>query len=261
MRDILRIINSSMKLQMKQTFARSMYKYTILVFPLFTGLLLGFVYMDRPDSDFVSYAMIGTATMTMWSSIAFSSASDVNRERYMGALAQIFNTPQNFYYIMLGKVIGNTLMGSISMFLSFLFVSLVFGVPIVIANPIAFILIFLFSLISYVMISMVLSGFLAISRQGRILMNSMDYIVFLFTGSAFPIVIIPIYVRGLSYILSPTYAIHLLRLATTQSSITQEFIYFLYGLVTLTIIYLFISIWVYKLLDNKARKHATLEVV
>jgi len=258
---VLRIVLSSMKMQMKQTFSRSMYKYTIIAFPVFTGLLMGFVYSDRPNVDFVSYAMIGTATMTMWSSIAFSSASDVNRERYMGALAQIFNTPGNFYYIMLGKVLGNTLMGSISMIFSFVFVGLVFGVPILISNPVAFILVFLFSLLSYIMISMMLSGVLAISRQARVLMNSMDYIVFLLTGSVFPIIILPISIRLFSYVLSPTYAIHLLRLSVQSKVISSEFIAYSIGLAVTTLLYFVASVYVYKRIEIKARINATLEVV
>ncbi|MBS7527686.1 ABC transporter permease [Fusibacter paucivorans] len=261
MKPILRIVYSSMKIQMKQTFAREMFRYIVIIFPLFTGLLMGFVYMDKSTADFVSYAMVGTATMTMWSSIAFSSASDVQRERFMGALAQIFNTPEKFYYIMLGKVLGNTLLGAVSMVISFIFVGAVFKVPINIVNVPVFLAVFFISVVSYMMIAMMLSGVLAVSRQARTLMNSMDYIIFLLTGSAFPITVLPIYLRFFSYALSPTYAIKLLRLAITGSVNTSAFYLYFVGLIMTTVLYFVVSLGLYRTIELRARVNATLEVI
>lgn len=257
----LRIIISSAKLQMKQSFSRSMFKFSIIVSPIFFGLLMGFIYTGRSPEDFVSYVMIGTATTTMWTSISFSSAGDIERERYMGALQQIFNAPQNFYHVMLGKILGNTLLGSFSMVSSFIYIHFIFNIPIKIENPFVFISVFLFALISYGMIAMMLSGLLAISRQTRMLMNCMDYPVFLLTGSVFPIEILPVPIQFFSYALSPTYAIKLLRYSVSGNFSTSSFLLTLVGLIFTTTIYFVLSILVYKFIDINAREKATLEVI
>lgn len=260
-REITRVIWSSLKLQIIQSFSRSMFKFTIIASPIFTGLLLGFVYAEKSSQDFVSYVMIGTATTTMWLSIAFSSAGDIARERYMGALQQVFNSPQDFYYIMFGKVLGNTILGTISMILSFIFVNLIFNVPIEIVAPYTFFTIFIISILSYMSIAQMLAGLLAISRQTRMLMNSMDFPIFLLTGSIFPISILPKFLQVFSYLLSPTYAIHLLRMCVRGEVFTLEFFSYGVGLIIITLIYYLLSKWIFKMIEIKARQDATLEVV
>lgn len=256
-----RLIKSTIILQMKQSFSRSMFRFTIIVSPIFTGLFLGFVYMERSTTDFINYAMIGNATMTMWLSIAFSSAGDIERERYMGALGQIFNSPNKFIHIMLAKVIGNTILGTFSMIGSFLFVGIVFKINIIIQYPLLFLLVFITSVISYMMIGLMLSGLLSISRQTRLVMNSMDYIIFLLTGSIFPITILPPFLRMFSFILTPTYAIRLLRMTVSSHIDTTLFIKDFTILLGLMFIYLILSLKFYNVIEYKARKNATLEVV
>lgn len=258
---VLRVILSSMKLQFKQSFSRSMYRFVIIVAPIFTGLLLGLIYYGRSAEDFVSYVMIGTATTTMWSSISFSSAGDIERERYMGALAQIFNTPESFYFIMLGKIIGNTIMGSLSMICSFIYVSLLFSVPIVIKSMTGFVISSILGILSYMLIAQMLSGVLAISRETRTIMNSMDFPVYILTGAVFPIGILPFFLRPFSYLLSPTYAIHLMRLSVAGKAWTHEFWMYMSGLIVMTAIYGFFSVYIYRVIEKKARENATLEVV
>lgn len=256
-----RVILSSLKLQMKQTFARSMFRYVIIVSPILSGILMGLIYSGKSSSEFVSFAIIGTATMTMWSSIAFSSAGDIERERYMGALQQIFNTPPNFYNIMLGKILGNTILGFLSMIFSFLFMSIVFQVPLKIESPIIFFAIFLIGIISYMIVAQMLSGLLALSRKTRVFMNSIGNIIYILTGSVFPIFILPKGVQMISYLLTPTYVIHLMRLCIKGDIFTFEFnIYFL-GLIITTLIYLILSIKFYKIIEIKVRAEGTLEVV
>lgn len=257
---ILRTVRSSAILQIKQSFSRSMFKFVIVIAPIFFGLTMGFVYMNKPPEYFVSYVMIGTATTTMWSSISFSSAGDIERERYMGALEQIFNSPQSFYFIMLGKVIGNTILGVASMIFSFIYVSVLFRVPIEMKNPGTALLIFLVTILSYEMIAMMLSGLLAISRQTRTLMNCMDFPVFILTGSVFPISILPEGIRWLAYLLSPTYGIHLFRMCIKGVTWNGEFLVYGGGLLLTTMIYAVLSVWLYRFVDKKARIDATLEV-
>lgn len=256
-----RAFYSSICLQMKHSYSRGMMKFTLIFSPLFMGVLLGFVYLNRSAEDFASYAMVGTAVTTMWTTISFSSASDVNRERYMGALQQIYNTPQHFFTIMLGKVVGNTILGVIAMVLSYVYVGVLFQRWVVIESLAWFIVAFSFLVISYIALAMMLSGALAISRQLQVLMNCLDYPMFILCGCVFPVTILPEWAQAIGNLLSPTHGIAALRLCLNSEFQEIAFYQHLTALIVTTAIYWVLSVFLYRHMDHKVRKDATLEVM
>lgn len=260
MNNTLKVMSSSCLLQMKQSFSRSMFRFCILAYPILFSWTLYLIYKGQDNNMFVSYVILGTAVTSMWGSISFSSAGDINRERFMGALQVIFSSPTKFSTIMFGKVIGNTILGFLSMLLSFAFVTLFFKVKFSIVNPIYFSLIMLLGLISFAFIAMMLSGLLAISRNTRVLMNCLDYPIFIFCGTVFPIEVLPLWTRPISYILSPTYVLKLSRMTITGITDFKEFYIYLVGLIAVTLIYFILFKWFYKIIDVKCRQDATLEV-
>ncbi|MGF7056806.1 ABC transporter permease [Brassicibacter mesophilus] len=260
MNNTLKVIFSSCLLQMKQSFSRSMFRFCILAYPILFSWTLYLIYKGQDNSMFVSYVILGTAVTSMWTSISFSSAGDIDRERFMGALQVIFSSPTKFSTIMFGKVIGNTILGIFSMLLSFAFVILFFKVKFSIVNPIYFSLSIFLGIISFTFIAMMLSGLLAISRNTRVLMNCLDYPMFIFCGTVFPIEILPLWTRPISYILSPTYVLKLCRMSITGITNFREFYIYLLGLIVVTLIYFILFKWFYKEIDVKCRKQATLEV-
>lgn len=258
--DTFKIIKSSCFIQMKVSFSRPMFKFCILVNPILFGWIFYMMYAEGSQRDLVAYVMLGTAIASLWSSISFSSAGDIERERFMGTLEIIFSTPAKFTIIMLGKIIGNTLLGVLSMLISFVFISTAFKVPVMINNPMLFLLSLLLSLASYITVAMLLSACFTLSRNTRALMNSMEYPIFILCGVAFPIEILPIWIRPLSYILSPTYTVKLLRMTMIGINNYNEF-YIFFGLLALiTIIYGLLARMFYRFIDKRTRIHATLGV-
>ncbi|HYE83635.1 MAG TPA: ABC transporter permease [Clostridia bacterium] len=261
MKNMLRVVYSSCLLQMKQSFSRSMFRFSIIIYPILFAWTMYLIYEGQDNSMLVSYVMLGTAVATMWGSISFSSAGDIDRERFMGALEVIFCCPARFSTIMMGKVIGNTILGFFSMVLSFAFVIIFLKVRFTVANPLYFCLSVVIGMISLVMVAMLLSALLAISRSTRVIMNSMEYPVLIFCGTVFPIDILPVWTRPLSFTLSPTYILKLCRESIEGISDFGVFYTYLLGLITVTLIYYILYKWFYTVIDIKARKEATLEVV
>ncbi len=246
---------------MKQSFSRSMFRFCIIAYPILFSWTLYLIYKGQDTSEFISYVMLGTAVTSMWGSISFSSAGDIDRERFMGALQVIFSSPAKFSIIMFGKVIGNTILGFCSMVLSFAFVMVFFKVKLIVANPFYFALSIALGIVSFAFIAMMLSGLLAISRNTRVLMNCLDYPIFIFCGTVFPIDVLPIWTRPISYILSPTYVLKLARMSIVGISDYYNFYTHLISLIALTLVYLLLFIWLYRVIDIKAREEATLEVI
>lgn len=257
----LKVIYSSCKLQMRQSFSRSMFQFCIIFYPILAAITFYFIYAGKTDEMLYSYVFLGTAITSIWSSISYSSAGDIDRERFMGALEVIFSCPAPFRMIMLGKVIGNTILGVASMIISFVTVAVLFNTRFTLAHPLLFFTAMTLGIVSFVFIALLLSGLLAVSRNTRVLMNCIDYPVFILCGTFFPIEVLPVWFRPLSYALSPTYVLKLTRMCI--SGITDYGLFFTYmiGLVIVSIIYLLGYLKFYDIIDVKARQEATLGVV
>lgn len=255
-----RVVLSSCVLQMKQSFSRTMFKFCILAYPLLYGWTLHLIYMGQPNAQMVSYVLLGTALSSMWGSISFSSAGDIDRERFMGALPVIFTAPAPFATIMLGKVLGNTLLGLGSMVLSFAFIIPCFRVNLHVTHPVSFLLVLVLGLASFAGIAMMLSALLAMSRSTRVFMNCLDFPVLILCGVAFPIDLLPQWTRPLSFALSPTYVLKLARMAIGGITDPQAFQVLFAGLCLLTVLYGVAYQILYRILDVRARVTASLEV-
>ena len=109
-----RAMTSSAKIQFYSSMGRSMFKFCVIVQPFLMGLFLGMIYVNSSDLDFTTYALIGSGVSTFWSSICFSSASDIQRERWYGTLENIYVAPIGFTWIIFGKIIGNSIAGVLS---------------------------------------------------------------------------------------------------------------------------------------------------
>lgn len=252
---------SSITLQMRQSFSRSMFRFCMIAYPMLYGFLMYMLYKEAPSTAVMAYVMLGTAVSSLWGTISFSSAGDINRERFMGALEIIFNVPVPFKVIMFGKVIGNTIWGLISMLISIVFIQVAFQVPFQLASPLLFALSVLLGALSFSAVGMMLSGLLAISRSTRVLMNCIDYPIMILCGVAFPIEILPLWTKPLSYMLSPTHFLIVSRMCIDGVSDRALFMTHLLWMLGLTICYGVLANYFYKVIDQHAREHATLGVV
>lgn len=252
---------ASSTLQMKRTFSRNMFRFMMLVQPLIFGTILYLMFKNSSNDDLVAYVIFGTGLITIWGTIVFSSASDIERERRIGTLEYISCAPVKFIVIMSGKILGNIILGLISMVYSTLFIVLVFKIQFHIEHPLYFIFSMLLTITSFMAISLMLSALLTISRQSRVFMNALDYPIYIICGLVFPIEILPKFIRYISYILSPTWANEILKMTTLGITNYNDF-YNKFGILTfITVVYFILSFTFFKLIDKKTRFDGTLEVI
>ena len=144
----LHALTHSIALQMKLSIARPMFQFVIWISPLFYATLTYLIYGAQSSEKVFQYVVLGSGFMGLWTSIVFSSASDVNRERMYGTLENIFVAPVSFAYILMGKIIGNTIWGLLSMVLSFVYLTIVFKIDIPPIRPILLIVGLIFVVIA-----------------------------------------------------------------------------------------------------------------
>jgi len=258
MTSILNVIGSSLNIHMKQTFARATFRFIIIFQPILYSFLLYMLLMNSDNSNKGEYIVISAGLMNLWSSIIFSSAGDIERERFMGTLELIYITPSDFRIIFLGKVLGNIILGLFSMLLSFATVFFVFGLNIEIKNPFAFFFIFILAMISFAGVSLMMALIFTLSRNSRVLMNCLEYPIFILCGIVFPISVLPYGLEYISYLLSPTWAVMLLR--ESMTGIENSLVFYQHAaiLIVITICYFLIVILFFKKTDKNTRIKGTL---
>lgn len=255
-----RIILMSLILQMKQSLARPTYRFTLIIQPILYTILMVALFSVSNSLNFMTFVVLGTGILTLWSSIAFSSAGDLDRERYMGTLKHIFCAPVNFRFVIYSKVLGNTILGLFPFVIMFLGVAIFKSEYFYIAHPIWFLVGFALSVASFMAISLVFSALFALSRSARILMNCLEYPVFILCGIAFPITVLPEPLRLISFCLSPTWAVSILRSSIEGIDNKNIFLYEVLILSALILIYFVIAHILFHIFDRLVRKNATLEV-
>lgn len=256
----LAVLFGTMRVQMRQSFARPMFRFCLIANPILNTVLLYEMYRGSGEENFMAYVVLGAGLMGLWSCICFSSAGDINRERHSGTLALIFAAPARFPVIILGKILGNTLLSLLTLGISLATAVVLFRVPPTLESPLYFLLALLAAVLAFVVISSVVACLLTLSRKTELYMNCIEIPLILLCGFVFPISVLPKAVRAIGYALSPTYAVELLRMAVWGVDDPTAFWQKLGVLLGLTALYAILSALLYRRIDRRVRIAATLEV-
>lgn len=249
-----------MILQMKQSFARPMYRFCLIANPILNTILLYEMFRNSGEENFASYVILGAGLMGIWSCICFSSAGDINRERYSGTLSLIFAAPAGFPKIVFGKILGNTILSLVSLIISLVTAVIIYQTTIELVSPLYFMIAFVAMIMSFVVISSILACLLTLSRRTTLYMNCIEIPFILLCGLSFPIDVLPQWLHPFSYLLAPTWAVELLRMSVAGVEDATAFWKKLMLLIILSIIGGIFSAWLYRKIDKRVRIQASLEV-
>jgi len=261
MKKIVSIILGTMKIQMKNSFVRPMYRFCLIVNPISNTILLYYMFRNSQMSDFMTYVILGAGLSSLWECICFSSVGDINRERWYGTLPAIFCAPAGFNLIILGKIIGNTVLSLISLGITVLTAGILFGAGIRIANLSGFLLAFLLSICTFVVISQVFAYLLTLSRKTILFMNCLSIPIALVCGFVIPVELLPNWIFPLSYSLPMTWAVKLIRGTFDVNFTENEYLFCLAILMIEILIYTIIFCLLYRIIDRKVKIKASLELM
>ncbi len=136
---------------------------------------------------------------------------------------------------------------------------LCFGKEVVVAQPLWLLAGFVLMTVSLVAIAYLFAALFTLSRNARVLMNFMEYPVYILCGMLFPLEELPKVLSPLSALLAPAWAVKILRLAVFGAP-DQKFLVPVAGLLILTLAYSVLAVLMFRVIDRKCRVDATLEV-
>lgn len=272
----MQIIYSTMKLQMKQSFARPMFRFCLICNPIVNTIFLYEMFMQKGTEEFLNYVVLGAGLMGIWGCICFSSVGDINRERWSQTLPLLYVAPGGFGLIIFGKVLGNTIMSMLTFLLSYLTAGVIVGQWPIIAHIGWFSLSMFLTVLCFIVVSLCFAYVMMLSRKTELYMNLIEIPLVFICGFTFPVEVLPMWTQSISNLLAPTWAVRLLRLST-QISVRDmsgksdvEYIigqldmglYMQYtGILLLEIMLLVLfTIGLYRWMDRRVRISATLEV-
>jgi len=252
------VLWTSMAVQIQQTFARNMFKFTLFVAPFLTTIILGEMYRHSTADNFVAYVVLGSGLWSLWNCIAFSSAGDINRERFTNTLSIIFSAPADFRLILLGKIFGNTLLSLGSFTLSIIFATLLYRHPVNVNNWLLLAGALILTIIAFIIMSIFIAYLLTLSRKTTVYMNCLEIPFALICGFVFPIENLPQPVQIISWIFPPTWAVRLLRYSVTDVSygFWQNFI----PLIVTMAVFAVLAAWLYRIIFKQAKILGTLDM-
>lgn len=257
----MRAFAATMRIQMLNSLSRPMFRFTLFANPILYTLITYVMFQHSGMQDFASYVILGSSLLSLWSSIVFSSAGDIDRERYMGTLSMLYASPTSFQIIVWAKLCGNLMLAVLPFLSSFLIVRFVFMEPVVLSHAGLFFAAFLFSTASFAALSYLFSAFFTLSRKASILMNCLEYPIFLLCGILFPIQLLPAFLHPLSAVLSPTWASTLLHMALQKEYSTVVIMQSGGVLLLLTLLYVLLGRIIFYMVDIHVRKKGTLGVM
>jgi len=255
----LRVIWTVFYLHLKQVAVNSFVIISVIVQPLIIALLA--IYLLRDTEGFQAiYVIVGSAVAGLWTGTLSFSTFNIQSERWAGTLENIIGSPTHLATIIIGKTLANTTMSLSSMLFSYPMAAFLFGYRLTIAHPFLFAVSLLLTVMALMSLGMVIAPIMSLNVGTALWSNALEFPMYILGGFLFPIALLPAWTTPLSYALSPYWAARALH-ATSSGGVPLNDVFISWGLlVGFSVLYWFISAWLFRVVLRRAREEVTLGI-
>lgn len=231
-----------------------------IIAPFIFTMIVLLLFQDV-TGEVVLYAVLGGGMMGMWGNTLYASGWSIQSDRWWGTIDGVFAAPTSIIWIIGGRTLWNAMIGVLNGLLVLLIAVAVYRVPLSLAQPGLFLLAFVLTLLSLACLGLVFSAAFVLTRSAQVLTNGLEFPIYVGTGTMFPIALLPTWSHPLSLSLGPTWGVDAMRYAALTD--------YTWGLPTgywgdlgmmalLSLAYLGIAIWLFKVVERVARRDASL---
>lgn len=204
-------------------------------------------------------AMLATGVMGMWSTTLFGAGGLLDRERRYGTMEHLLVSPTSLLNPVLGACLGAAALGLLSMVVSLSVGWLAFDVRVPLARWPWVAVACLAALLGLSALGLLIAGVFVLLRQTRILVNLLEYPVWICCGLLVPRDSLPDALRVVGLALSPTWAMELLRAAAAGHM--SDAAAASYPLLMLSGVYVGLAVTLLRLVEHMARGRGDLSFV
>lgn len=163
--------------------------------------------------DATAYVVLAPIALGMWSTAILASGEAVSSERGEGTLELLIAAPAPAALVAVGKILANTAESLAAVPLT-LAVAIGLGLPLAIGHPVMFAVALATLTVSTAAVGLVFASAFVLARSTRIFQNVIGFPLWIVSGVAFPITVLPEAIRPLSALSALTWCIAALRSAT-----------------------------------------------
>lgn len=233
--------------------------FTVIIQPLLIAVLALWM-LDARGEAVAIYVVVGSGMTGLWSSLLFISGNSINIERWSGTLETLVGVPTPLSIIVLGKNFSNVLQSLSSMIMSYLLVGLLFGYDMHINHPILFLISLLLTVVAFMSFALIISPVFVMNPGVQSFQNAMEFPVYILCGFLFPIAMLPGWSFPISAILPPYWAARSLHLTSSGDGSLAQLLPAWSLMLAFSLLYIFISRWLFVRMLAKARADATLDM-
>ncbi len=231
--------------------------FTLIVQPLVIAVL-GLWILRGSGRDYGIYVVVGSGLTGLWSGLLFISGNCITSERWTGTLEMIAALPTPLPIITLGKTMANVSQSLISMIGAYLLASIFLGYPLTISQPVLFTSSLVLMVFAFVCLGMVMAPLFITNPDVQRWQNAMEFPVYILAGFMFPILMLPKWTTPLSYLLSPYWAAVALHETSSGKGDLATVATAWVAMIVLSVFYLVLSRYLFRVLLRRARRDGTL---
>jgi ABC-2 type transport system permease protein len=189
-----------------------------VIYPLFFAAVAFFIFRASESPRTLLYAALGSAVMGMWSATSTTAGNAMQRERWHGTLESLVATPPHFGLVLMPITLAMATIGIYCLAATLALGRFVFGIELTIEHPLSFALAVVGAVISFGSLGFLFAVSFVRFRAAWALGNLFEYPVWLIGGFLVPLVLLPEWVRPISWVLAPTWGMNAVREAALGGS-------------------------------------------
>jgi ABC-2 type transport system permease protein len=149
--------------------------------------------------------------MSMWGQTLYGSGWATGQDRELGTLEPTLSAPTPYLWVVLGRVVWNTVSGLIGGAIVYVVVLASYGHPLSVANPLGFLAMFVFVIVTLAAVGIVFAAWYVYTRYAGFVQNVGEFAFYVGTGCMFPVILLPFWTNPISLAFPPTWAVDALR--------------------------------------------------
>lgn len=227
-----------------------------VVWPLFFATTAFLVFRQTGDPGAMVYAALGAAVMGTWSAIAMPASNTLQRERWQGTLELLVTTPTPFAFVLVPITTAMATLGAYSLVATLLWGRILFGVSVPVADPFAFAVSLVVTILAVSMFAFLLAVSVVRYRTAWALGNLLEYPGWLLCGFLVPLTLLPSWAGWIGKVLPPTWGMAAMRAAAAGRGPWADIAISL----ALGLAYSLVAALLAESVLRSARRHATLSL-
>ena len=175
----------------------------VVLWPVLYASIAYYLLDSKDNPRLLLAASLGAAVMLMWSLVVIGSSNALENQRWLGTLELLVAAPVPFAAVIAPITVASGFVGAYALLATLAWGTLLFHVPLVIEQPLAFAAAIPACILAIGMLGLVMASTFVLYRAAFSLGISLQYPVWIASGLLVPLSVLPSFVGKVGWFLGP----------------------------------------------------------